>query len=828
MVQTKNPILRDLYSSGILIDTAKAAGIRQGRDQDLPTGLRGKHLCYIIPYRELDGKLIESTDFQRIKLLPGATDADGKTVKYLQPPDTQSRLYVPPTAVMPQPISDEHPSWWLDTTVPIIITEGEKKALCGAQFLKNHMAVVGLGGVNSWRTRTIKFAADKVIQQRTHYILRTNDEFEVQELQERIVPELLQIKWPGRRVFIVFDSDQKFNPNVQHSAFELGIWLDSRGANVSQCFLPRDEGVVKVGLDDYIVNLVAEGIDPQTHLVDFILGEAWTFPYSPDPKPWVQSQLNSKGSRAGQQKVSRAIIATLDHLGQRFFDTRRQYYYFHRPTKVLHEFQLNANELRQLRLSSIGTLIYGQFGVSTTDTNVLSRVADGFAAIEPIAEVKPRVISTTDDLGDVFYYQISDSRFVRVSAFSIDITDNGTDDVLFRSAQVEPINERALIKALAGANQRARGLGHAPTPWPQKLRTTTIMPLEGLTHDQTITFLTCLFHLSPWLRRWRGLMLPFELAIGEPGSGKSFVSNLRKLVYTGNPGLDSHPNELRDWYAAISKSPFWVCDNLGDIRGDFRQTLSDEIARIITDPDPSFSLRELYTTDVNLRVTTDCVFAATAVTNPFTKPDLLQRSIVYYMQAVPMEKRDGSWFTREIPYREYWVAYHLTAIQHFLYLVSRKWDGEYLSRHRLVNFEQSILLMGQALGYSERVMKDIIKALPGAIQHTISNQDPVIDALKTYRMEIMEPQGKTVKTKVTSRDVVNWAQNDIDSRFTNLRVFQSPVALGRYLNSHAYDVLMSAGLKVDKEYNYTTLTKVDQADPANAKPANGKVKVEAK
>ncbi|RLA58348.1 MAG: hypothetical protein DRQ89_15470, partial [Epsilonproteobacteria bacterium] len=42
-----------------------------------------------------------------------------------------------------------------------------------------------------------------------------------------------------------------------------------------------------------------------------------------------------------------------------------------------------------------------------------------------------------------------------------------------------------------------------------------------------------LYHMSPWLLRWKGIQLPVELTIGEPGSGKAQPLNAKVLTPTG-------------------------------------------------------------------------------------------------------------------------------------------------------------------------------------------------------------------------------------------------------------------------------------------------------
>src|SRR5690625_7975002 len=60
------------------------------------------------------------------------------------------------------------------------------------------------------------------------------------------------------------------------------------------------------------------------------------------------------------------------------------------------------------------------------------------------------------------------------------------------------------------------------------------------------------------------MMLPLELAIAEPGSGKTQFYNLRKTLWSGNASLDAMPQDIRDWNASIANSDgMWVGENSG-------------------------------------------------------------------------------------------------------------------------------------------------------------------------------------------------------------------------------------------------------------------------
>lgn len=142
--------------------------------------------------------------------------------KYMQPSGTRACAYFP--------LNLDWAEIALDPSRSIIITEGELKAAKGC---KEGFPTIGLGGVDSFRSR--KFGQD-------------------------FLPELDLLDWRLRKVYIVYDSDTRTNPNVARAVAALAEALMERGAMPYYVSLPDvyDDPDQKTGLDDY---LVAEGAD---------------------------------------------------------------------------------------------------------------------------------------------------------------------------------------------------------------------------------------------------------------------------------------------------------------------------------------------------------------------------------------------------------------------------------------------------------------------------------------------------------------------------------------------------------------------------------------
>ena len=121
------------------------------------------------------------------------------------------------------------PDLCTDTTKPLILTEGELKALaaCKAGF-----PTIGLGGVWSWRSHAQGITW---------------------------LPSLDLVHWPRRHTYVAFDSDYLENPLVCDALQAFADALYRRGAVVHLVTLPKLDGIPKTGLDDFLVHQGASG-----------------------------------------------------------------------------------------------------------------------------------------------------------------------------------------------------------------------------------------------------------------------------------------------------------------------------------------------------------------------------------------------------------------------------------------------------------------------------------------------------------------------------------------------------------------------------------------
>lgn len=161
------------------------------------------------------------------------TGKDGKPKpdrKYLGAPNSANRLYIPP-GVTPEQLRD--------LTIPIVIVEGEKKALAlwrlaNYETAQPRFIPIAIAGVWNWRGRVGKSNGPK---------------------GQRIdltgpVADLGRIDWKGRETFILFDANVHTNDSVNWARKGITRVLATRSAEVQFVNLPEDCGVN--GIDDLL------------------------------------------------------------------------------------------------------------------------------------------------------------------------------------------------------------------------------------------------------------------------------------------------------------------------------------------------------------------------------------------------------------------------------------------------------------------------------------------------------------------------------------------------------------------------------------------------
>lgn len=190
--------LADLKKSGLSGETIEQSGIESIRPCDINRETAHNidaGSAYAIPYPD--------TDFCRYRIF---YPEDKTGPKYLQKKGTGNRRYIPHSVK----------SVLHDASIPLYITEGEKKALKAAQ---EGVHCIGLSGLWNWKNKG----------------------------EDKLIADFDRITLEGRTVFIVPDSDwlepnrHGYEKNLKDAVYQLGEKLKERGAKVFIVHLP-DEG----------------------------------------------------------------------------------------------------------------------------------------------------------------------------------------------------------------------------------------------------------------------------------------------------------------------------------------------------------------------------------------------------------------------------------------------------------------------------------------------------------------------------------------------------------------------------------------------------------
>lgn len=192
--------LADLRKSTLTDETIAQQFIRSVPPAMLPRllgfDLPSVRSALLFPFRSPAGGFM---DHVRVKVFPPLTDAEGHSLKYLQPRRSGVRLYFVARCLERVLRSDE----------PLWITEGEKKACCLAQL---GYPAVGIVGVQGWHAKGSCL----------------------------LLPDFDAIPLAGRVIELLPDSDYQTNPDVERAIRSLGHALAARGARPGVRLLPRE------------------------------------------------------------------------------------------------------------------------------------------------------------------------------------------------------------------------------------------------------------------------------------------------------------------------------------------------------------------------------------------------------------------------------------------------------------------------------------------------------------------------------------------------------------------------------------------------------------
>lgn len=189
LLQLLSPLsMEDLKRSGLNEETIKKMGVRDATDVERNLTPFPQSTGYVIPYFDKDGNPIhdrlitgekEEIPFFRIRYHQPPVNSEGKQIKYAQPKDTGVHVYVLPDI------------WKIakDTSKPLVVVEGEKKA---AKAIQEGIPAIALGGVNNVKHGKYRIKPSEIGESKRGFITFTiKDADAIQLLEEHVAPASL-------------------------------------------------------------------------------------------------------------------------------------------------------------------------------------------------------------------------------------------------------------------------------------------------------------------------------------------------------------------------------------------------------------------------------------------------------------------------------------------------------------------------------------------------------------------------------------------------------------------------------------------------------------
>jgi hypothetical protein len=772
-------LIEDLANSGLEPSDVRArlAGPNEKQATNTPMGVD----AYVLPYDDMYGKPLP---FYRAKLI---NNTDPK-VKYKQVATSSNHVYFPRGL-----------SALMRNARYLLLTEGEKKA---AKAVKEGFPCVALGGVDSWKNRTVVLHKDAQIgtSKSGQVVAKLPAGAEVSERVDTLATGMKElIDWVIKKkipIVICFDSDLDVKEHVrfevQRAAATLGYELRHRGvpfSQIKQLILSPENADIqhKLGLDDFLVH---EDLGPDVleEQLQVCLAARASFPRHPNPREFVNRKLQKSNiSRSDMQALSTAIICDLDSHGIRLHcaEDDNMYYFDEQSFKLI---KVHFTQHMEFSKSAFGVKLYNDYGLTSADVRLLTILNAQFCGEQPVQRVKPEKVMTVR--GNNIYYQISDGQMVKVNAQGIHLLTNGSDDVLFEGDMVKPIPHTQLIEAVRMFKAKEK-LDCMWYPVLQEAR------IKESTNDYARRLLALLYSISPWFYRWRATQLPLEQMLGEAGSGKSTLYSLRQQIIMGESSLRNAPRDLRDWTASIaSAGALHVTDNVHMSNAGLKQQLSDELCRVITETNPHIESRKLYTDNDLVRVPVRAVFAVTAIKQPFTNTDIIQRSIITHLDKGNDEvSYDADWEGTQLKKyggRVYWIAHELVFIHKMFQAIERDWQESYKAKFRLINVEQLLIMAAKIYGWDHHWIPSYLES---ARDQSTAKSDAALAGLIAWATDVRTRiPAKRLDTLVfTTQDMVHFFE--ADEEWDKHPILTNSRSLGHYLEDKKNTISTIAGIQ---------------------------------
>lgn len=705
----------------------------------IPTSIVG----YRIPYYDAEGRPLNHSRIRALAKL--GEEGDGTFIRTVK---DQTRIYFPPNFADVPPKSynitaDNIFGGAARVHKPLFVVDDERMA---AHILKVHQyRAVCVQGVSGWRTQ---------------YGLAEG------------FPELCEM--------------------AINDSFTIMLWLgDTRDKNVQREVANLAMEMKFLGVPFANIRQFVGGSIKDTTMEE-ALSAASQFPRHPNIRKYVTEKIENaqRLDRKDQQQIALAILSDMEAQGFRIRSTTTgDYYYFDRETKELTGASLSTSGRELMDNSEFMGNIYRKYGLSTQDKPILGWFSTQFTAEEPISRTKSyKVLMCDPRMESTFAVQISNTHFIHFEPGKhARVRENGDSGILFESDAVRPLDMKKLQREIELARDHPKG--EMPFFWRD-----IVGELRLQRDDRFKTFIALLYYISPWLKGWKKIQLPIEVITGEAGTGKSSIFLLRLGILTGIMKAGRLPIDLREWSAkVVSTNGLLLFDNVHLANKSTKQMISDEICRLITEPEPSIEMRQLYKTAEIAEFPVNCTFGITSIENVFTNIDFVQRAIMFQLERPYTEGGEvlfDSWVERKLEEkggREAWLAHHIVTLERFFEEAARTWKHNYQSKIRLINFEQTVITMARVFGVDVSWLPALLRENARASAVAV---DWVLEGLTRFADE-RRARGEAPK-EFTAQDIEDWALASED--FDRNAVLTSSRKIGRYIANHRTIVRQTTGI----------------------------------
>jgi hypothetical protein len=494
----------------------------------------------------------------------GTTKEKGK---YLSPPGRGNMLYFPPDCLN---------EFLADVSLPVVITEGEKKTLALHRASwhgltesgdKPRFQTIGLSGV--WNFRGT--------------IGKTTSAGGGRQDVKGTIPDFQLIEWKNRKAIILFDANVSTNESVKFARLTLAKNLKELGADVYLADCPEMNGCN--GIDDVLGKIEREqSTDAAVKECQGILKAAVAF------KAEKVSQAN--------QLLTLADDIELFHTSDR---------------TAFASIEVNEHkEIHPVNSKSFRDYLSYQFYQEDGKAPSSQALQDAINSLSGKAKFE----GETQDVN------------IRLASFNGKIYLDLCNDE-WQILEIDADGHRVIEARNAPVFfRRTKAMQALPTP----TEGGDISKLKDFLNvdDKNLTLILA------WLVNCFRPDYPFPILLisGEQGTAKSTASKVcRELVDPSIAPFRSAPRDERDLIIAATNA--WICafDNLSSVPN----SLSDGFCRIATGG--SLATRTLYSDDEETIFTAKRPIILNGIGDIASRGDLLDRALLVKLEAIPKDKR---------------------------------------------------------------------------------------------------------------------------------------------------------------------------------------------